>query len=137
MSVGPFENYHDPMVCVAGGGSFALTAKKLFPLEPGSGQIRAMVFQRRDSDLRLIMYYWQQSRDGSMDTAARMGNYRDIQARFNTGYGAVIKGQQTCLMRIYAYIDPKYDRNGAQAQRNVEHISRAIYHALRKDAGLE
>lgn len=137
MAVGPFENYHDPMVCVAGGGNFFLTAKKIFRIDgSNSGKIRAMIFKRRDSDVRMLMYYWQQNRDGTTDTAARMGNYRDIQARFDTGYGAVVKGNQTCLMRIYTFINPE-DTNGAQAQRNVELISRTIYHTLRKDGGLE
>ena len=84
MAVGPLENYHDPMVCVAGGGGYSLTAKKIFPLDgPKSGNVRAMIFKRRDSNIRMIMYYWQQNRDGSTDTAARMGNYRDIQSRFS------------------------------------------------------
>jgi hypothetical protein len=137
MAVGPFENYHDPMVCVAGGGNFFLTAKKIFPLDgPNSGSIRAMIFKRRDGDIRMLMYYWQQNRDGTTDTAARMGSYSDMLARFDTGYGAVIMGHQTCLMRIYAFINPD-DEKGAQAQRNVEEVSRAIYHSLRQDAGLE
>ncbi|MDX1933060.1 MAG: exosortase-associated EpsI family protein [Capsulimonadales bacterium] len=137
MAVGPFENYHDPMVCIAGGGNFSMTAREIFPLDgPGSGKIRAMIFRRRDGAVRMLMYYWQQSRDGSTDTSARMGNYRDMLARFDTGLGAVVIGRQTCLMRIHAFIRPD-DPDGVQAQRNVEEISRTIYQALRRDAGLE
>jgi len=130
VSAGPFENYHDPTVCVTGGG-FTLSAKKTFHIDgPGSGECRAMVF--RHGDYRIIMYYWQQNRDGSTSPEARMGNYRDILARLQTGYGAVVQGHQTVLVRIYASIGED-DADGVQAQRNIDDIARAIYHSLKKD----
>jgi hypothetical protein len=65
VAAGPFENYHDPTVCV-GEGAFRLTASRTFPLDgPGSGKVRAMIFKHRaQSRLRIVMYYWQQNRDG-------------------------------------------------------------------------
>jgi hypothetical protein len=140
VAAGPFENYHDPTVCVTGKG-FILTAKKTFPLDgPGSGNVRAMIFRRTLppplEDQRMLMYYWQQNRDGTTDTEARMGNYRDWAARFKTGFGAVVLGHQTCLMRIYQIIHPE-DQNGEQAQRNVQEISVALYRALKENGKLE
>ena len=130
VSAGPFENYHDPTVCVTGGG-FVLTAKKTLHIDgPHSGTCRAMVFKR--GPYRILMYYWQQNRDGSTSPEARMGNYRDIVARLQTGYGAVVQGHQTVLVRIFTGISPD-DPDGIQAQRNVDDISHAIYRLLLKD----
>lgn len=140
VSAGAFENYHDPTVCVPTAG-FGLSGKKLFTLDnkPDGCKIRAMVFkQTRMQDgqngtpLRILMYYWQQNRDGSTDTAARMGNYRDMESRFQTGYGAVVKGNQTVLVRIYTVIAPD-DSDGVQAQRNVQEIAQAYYTTLKKE----
>jgi hypothetical protein len=126
---GPFENYHDPTVCVPGGG-FTLTGKKVFAMdEGGKGNVRAMVFKRptgQYGDVRILMYYWQQNRKGETATEARMGNYRDLGARWNTGFGSVVLGNQNVLVRVYTFIQPN-DPKGVQAQRNVEQISRALY----------
>lgn len=140
ISAGAFENYHDPTVCVPSAG-FGLSGKKLFTLDnkPNGCKVRAMVFKQsrmRDGQtgapIRILMYYWQQNRDGSTDTAARMGNYRDMDARFQTGYGAVVKGSQTVLVRIYAVISPD-DPEGVQAQRNVQEVAEAYYATLKKE----
>ena len=141
IAAGAFENYHDPTVCVTGGG-FTLTSKKVFPIDgPNSGPVRAMIFKAQrpnervtagDGYTRLLMYYWQQNRDGKTDTEARMGNYRDVFARLRTGFGAVALGNQTCLVRVYAPVDPE-DRNAEQAQRNIAEVSRALYRAMKKD----
>jgi hypothetical protein len=132
VTAGSFENYHDPTVCVPGNG-FTLSARKIFNVE--GCNIRAMVFRKEDAKfgtIRLLMYYWQQDRDGVTDTAARMGNYRDLDARFRTGFGAVVQGKQTVLCRVFTFIGPD-DPLGAQAQRNVEQISLAFYRALKQD----
>ena len=135
ITAGAFENYHDPTVCVTGGG-FNLTAKKIFPVDgPGSGNVRAMIFRNDTTPygtVRIIMYYWQQNRDGTTATEAVMGNYRDTGSRFKTGYGAIVKRNQTVLMRVYAVVAPD-DENGEQAQRNVAEVSRVLYRALKQN----
>jgi hypothetical protein len=135
VSAGPFENYHDPTVCVGNNG-FTLTAKREF-LMPGSGgpaaggaHVRAMVFKR--GDLRILMYYWTQSRQGVTATDAVMGNYKDMAARFQTGYSSVIRGDQNVIIRNYAVIPPD-DPDGVQTQHNLDEICRATYDALRAD----
>ena len=131
---GSFVAYHDPTVCVSTNG-FVLTSVRTFPIDgPGSGTVRAMIFKKDDPTLgtiRMLMYYWQQSRDGSTQTQAVMGSYRDIGARFQTGYGDVVQGHQVCLIRIYTPISPD-DPNGEQTQRNVTEIARGVYHSLQK-----
>ena len=140
VAAGPFENYHDPTVCITGGG-FQLTSKKTFPIDgPHSAQVRAMIF--KNGGTRILMYYWQQNRDGSSSSEPRMGNYRDILARLQTGYGAVIDGHQTVLVRIYTFIPPddkdksvpSEDKLGVQAQKNVNEIATSIYHSLQKNS---
>lgn len=135
IAAGAFENYHDPTVCVVSNGFF-LTGKDTFKIDgPGSGDVRAMIFKQTAPNgqaFRILMYYWQQNRDGSTATEPVMGNYRDLAARFRTGFGAVVVGHQTCLVRAYAILGPD-DTDGVQTQRNVDEISKAIYRALRKD----
>jgi Protein of unknown function (DUF3485) len=138
VTAGPFENFHDPTVCVGGNGSWEFTSRREFLLDgPGSAPIRAMIFRRRDNPkLRIIMYYWQQSRDGVTTCEPMMGNYRDLPARLRTGFGAVALGRQSVLLRIYtAYVEDD-DPNGLNAQRGVHTISKAYYYGLLK-AGKE
>ncbi len=131
---GSFTSYHDPTVCVSTNG-FILTSVKLFRIDgPESGVVRAMIFKKEDptyGTIRMLMYYWQQNRDGSTTTDAVMGSYRDMASRFKTGYGDVVQGHQVCLVRIYAPIDPA-DIDGAQTQRNVDEIAKGVYRALKK-----
>lgn len=130
---GPFENYHDPTVCVVGSG-FTLTAKKTVAMGEGDWKVRAMVFKQNGAadGVRLMMYYWTQTRRNHTSTAAQMGNFRDIGARLQTGYAAVVQGEQNVIVRIYTEIHPD-DTGGAQAQRNLDEICRATYRMLAAD----
>ncbi|MBC8142618.1 MAG: exosortase-associated EpsI family protein [Armatimonadetes bacterium] len=130
---GPFENYHDPTVCVASNG-FALTAKQTLPMDLQNWKVRAMIFKqpRPEGDLRIMMYYWTQTRKGETATAARMGNFRDMGARLQTGYSSVVKGDQNVILRIYTIVMPD-DQNGVQAQRNLNEVCRATYTTLLND----
>ncbi|MGC4042217.1 MAG: exosortase-associated EpsI family protein [Armatimonas sp.] len=134
VAAGPFENYHDPTVCV-GEGAFRLTASKTIPLDgPGSGKVRAMIFKHRaEPKIRIVMYYWQQNRNGSTDYEPRMGNYRDMAARFQTGFSVVARGQQTIILRNYMMFHEDDDPLGIHAQQCVHEVSRAIYRALKED----
>jgi hypothetical protein len=134
VAAGPFENYHDPTVCV-GEGAFRLTASRTLEIDgPGSGKVRAMVFKHRaQQNIRIIMYYWQQNRDGSTDYEPRMGNYRDIQARLTTGWSVVARGQQTVILRNFMAFDEDDDPQGVHAQRSVHEVSRTLYRALKED----
>ena len=135
VTAGPFENFHDPTVCVGGNGAWEFTAGKEFLLDgPGSAPVRAMIFRRRDdSKTRIIMYYWQQSRDGVTTCEPMMGNFRDLPARLRTGFGAVVLGRQSVLLRIYTAYTESEDSVGLSAQRAVHEISRAYYRALLKE----
>ena len=136
VAAGPFENYHDPTVCV-GEGDYFLTATRTLPLDgPGSGVARVMIFRhRRVPSVRIVMYYWQQNRDGSVDHEPRMGNYRDVGARFKTGFGAVLRGQQTVIVRNFMLFSGEDDPQGIHAQRCVADISRAVYRSMRGEGG--
>ncbi|MFM7321199.1 MAG: exosortase-associated EpsI family protein [Armatimonadota bacterium] len=132
VTAGMFENYHDPTICV-GGGDYRMTGVGTVALGDGEAapRARAMVFRhRRDSNLRILMYYWQQNRDGTTDTEARMGNLRDIAARLRTGYGAVFLGHQTVLVRVFTVYRAERDPSAEHAQRVVDEISRAVQRKL-------
>ncbi|WP_395089176.1 exosortase-associated EpsI family protein [Armatimonas sp.] len=135
VTAGPFENFHDPTVCVGGTGAWEFTSRKEFTLDgPGSAPVRAMIFrQRNNPKTRIIMYYWQQSRDGNTTCEPMMGNFRDLPARLRTGFGAVILGRQSVLLRVYTVYSETDDSVGLSAQRGVHEISRAYYRALLKE----
>jgi hypothetical protein len=136
VTAGPFENYHDPTVCVGGeGGAFMRTGQKIVSLDPeGKVKARAFIFQhRQDAHWRILMYYWQQNRDGATSYEPRMGTYQDIRARLETGAGAIIKGDQTCLIRIYGIFHEDADPLGTQTQRNVNEVSLHFYNTLLKE----
>lgn len=136
VAAGPFENYHDPTVCV-GEGAFRLTATKKVELDgPGSGKARVMVFRhRRIPTVRIVMYYWQQNRDGSTDHEPRMGSYRDLGARFTTGFGAVVQGRQTVIVRNFMIFEQNDDPGGVHAQHAVQEISQSLYRAFKSEGG--
>ena len=98
---------------------------------PGT-HVRAMLLKNDRTGMRILMYYWLQNKDGSTDTEKRMGNYRDLAARFRTGFGAIASGHRTCLVRVFAIIPPD-DKNGAQTHRNVWQIARAVYQTMEQD----
>jgi len=132
VTAGMFENYHDPTICV-GGGDYRLTAVEKVAISEGNApaRARAMIFRnRRDPNLRILMYYWQQNRDGGTDTEARMGNLRDIAARLRTGYGAVVLGHQTVLVRVFSLYRAERDPKARHAQRIVDEVARAVHKQL-------
>ena len=133
VTAGMFENYHDPTICV-GGGAYRLTGTRELPFsgDKGPNRARAMLFRhRKDPNQRIILWYWQQFRDGSTDTESRMGNFRDFPARLRTGYGAVVLGKQTVLARVFTPFDIRTDADGSMAQDRVRTIASAVYSHLR------
>ena len=132
VTAGPFENFHDPTVCVGGTGIWEFTSLKEFPLDgPGSATVRAMIFRKRsEPKVRIIMYYWQQGRDGYTTSEPMMGNFRDLPARLRTGYGALVLGRQSVILRIYTGFNEEEDSTGLNAQRGVHEISRNVYREL-------
>ena len=129
VAAGSFDAYHDPTVCLTGYG-FNLSAERHLPMDPARPEdgrrVRAMVFrQAREPRTAIVMYYWLQNRDGTTDTANRMGTYRDLWARMRTGWGAVARGQQTVIVRVLAVV-PSGDPTGAQSRRNVRRIADAV-----------
>jgi hypothetical protein len=132
ITAGPFENYHDPTVCVGGTGVWDFTAKRTLRVDGlNSSEVRAMIFRQvRNPKVRLLMYYWTQTRDGHTSSEPMMGNYRDISARFKTGFGAVALGRQNTIIRVYTMYHENDDTDGLYAQRGVHEVSQAVYRHL-------
>lgn len=123
------DAYHDPRVCSVGSG-FDVTAERGVELAGKGSTVRAMILKR--GDYRVLMYYWLQNSDGTVETEGSMS--RDLTARiqcYRFVFNTVAAGRETCLVRVSALIPPS-DTQGVQTRRNVTELSRAIYTSLKK-----
>ena len=123
-----FDAYHEPTVCSTGYGFYLKAETRPTMAGPGT-TVRAMLLRNQDTGQRLILYYWLQNADGTTDTEKRMGNYRDIAARLRTGYGAIVQGQRTVLVRIFSPVPPE-DVSGLTTSRNLWQVSLRLYAAM-------
>ncbi len=126
MAADSVEIYNDPRGCMRGQG-YAVTAEREIALGPGA-RARALVL--RNADVRIIMFYWNQYRDGGTSTDGPL--YRDALGRMSaakTTLWNVLTGKQTCIVRVFAAIDDM-DADGAQAFRNVQSLSQVVYKSL-------
>jgi len=104
---GMFENYHDPTACV-GQGQFETIAINAVDIVDGleKAVVRRLTFRHRvNPDIRMVMYYWQQRKSGSIDYRARMGNFRDMPARVEHGWSTLLNHDPTVIVRTYVLFD--------------------------------
>lgn len=128
---GMFENYHDPTACV-GQGQFETI--RIDTVDIADGQEKAIVrrlsFRHRESpDIRMVMYYWQQRKSGSIDYRARMGNFRDMPARVEHGWSTLLNHDPTVIVRTYVLFDGRSTE--AVEEAKLTGISAAIVAQLR------
>jgi len=137
IAAGSFDAYHDPTVCMTGNG-FHRSAERLVPIDPTrpeeSRQFRSFVFRHAHDRTAVVLYYWLQHQDGGTDTANRMGTYRDLWARLKTGWGAVVQGRQTVIVRVLAVVPPHDLESAPQARRNVRRVAEAVQRAMVTEA---
>jgi hypothetical protein len=104
---GMFENYHDPTACV-GQGLFETIRIDTRDIADGQEKaiVRRLSFRHRESpDIRMVMYYWQQRKSGSIDYRARMGNFRNLPARVEHGWSTLLNHDPTVIVRTYVLFD--------------------------------
>ena len=89
-----FEAFHDPTICSVGQGYFLKAEARPLLGDFKGTAARVMLMRNPDRNLQALEYYWLQNDDGSTETAKRMGNYKDILARTQTGLDSVIWGTQ-------------------------------------------
>ncbi len=129
---GMFENYHDPTACV-GQGQFETIAIDTVDIADGQEKalVRRLTFRHRvNPDIRMVMYYWQQRKSGSIDFRARMGNFRDMPARVEHGWSTLLNHDPTVIVRTYVLFDSR--SNETDEEGRLKAISAGIVAQLRK-----
>jgi hypothetical protein len=128
---GMFENYHDPTACV-GQGQFETLGIDTVDIAAGQEKaiVRRLSFRHRENpDIRMVMYYWQQRKSGSIDYRARMGNFRDMPARVEHGWSTLLNHDPTVIVRTYVMFDGRSVE--AVEEAKLAGISAAIVAQLR------
>ena len=129
---GMFENYHDPTACV-GQGQFETIGIDTVDIADGQEKavVRRLAFHHRvNPDIRMVMYYWQQRKSGSIDFRARMGNFRDMPARVEHGWSTLLNHDPTVIVRTYVLFDGRSNETDEEAR--LKAISAGIVSQLRK-----
>lgn len=129
---GMFENYHDPTACV-GQGQFETMSTETVDIADGSEKavVRRLTFRHRvNPDIRMVMYYWQQRKSGSIDYRARMGNFRDMPARVEHGWSTLLNHDPTVIVRTYVLFDGR--SNESDEDMRLKAISSGIVAQLRQ-----
>jgi hypothetical protein len=115
---GMFENYHDPTACV-GQGQFETAGIDTVDIADGQEKaiVRRLTFRHRENpDIRMVMYYWQQRKSGSIDYRARMGNFRDMPARVEHGWSTLLNHDPTVIVRTYVLFDGRSSEVAEEAR---------------------
>lgn len=129
---GMFENYHDPTACV-GQGQFETIGIDTVDIADDleKAVVRRLTFRHRvNSDIRMVMYYWQQRKSGSIDFRARMGNFRDMPARVEHGWSTLLNHDPTIIVRTYVLFDGR--SNAVDEEARLKAVSAGIVAQLRK-----
>ena len=129
---GMFENYHDPTACV-GQGQFETIGIDTVDIADDleKAVVRRLTFRHRvNSDIRMVMYYWQQRKSGSIDFRARMGNFRDMPARVEHGWSTLLNHDPTIIVRTYVLFDGR--SNAVDEEARLKAVSAGIVTQLRK-----
>lgn len=129
---GMFENYHDPTACV-GQGQFETIGIDTVDIADDleKAVVRRLTFRHRlNSDIRMVMYYWQQRKSGSIDFRARMGNFRDMPARVEHGWSTLLNHDPTVIVRTYVLFDGR--SNAVDEEARLKAVSAGIVAQLRK-----
>lgn len=129
---GMFENYHDPTACV-GQGQFETIGIDTVDVADGQEKaiVRRLSFKHRlNPAIRMVMYYWQQRKSGSIDYRARMGNFRDMPARVEHGWSTLLNHDPTVIVRTYVLFDERSTE--AEEEARLKSISAGIVTKLRQ-----
>ena len=128
---GMFENYHDPTACV-GQGQFETIGIDTVDIADGQEKaiVRRLTFKHRQNpDIRMVMYYWQQRKSGSIDFRARMGNFRDMPARVEHGWSTLLNHDPTVIVRTYVLFDGRSTESAEETR--LKGVSAGIVATLR------
>jgi hypothetical protein len=120
------DAYHDPTICMAQ-GDFVYKGQLKAP--PGL-LVRRLEFasQSRPSH-RLILDYWEQDRDGGIETAAKMGRLKHLPNRILKGLGQLNATPPVVIIR--AQVECDGSKACARAENALSNISRNVQTGIR------
>lgn len=120
------DAYHDPTICMAQGD---FVYKGLLTPPPGL-LVRRLEFasQSRPSH-RLILDYWEQDRDGGIETAAKMGRLKHLPNMILKGLGQLSATPPVVIIR--AQIECDGSKACARAENALSNISRNVQTVIR------
>jgi hypothetical protein len=120
------DAYHDPTICMAQ-GDFVYKGQLKSP--PGL-LVRRLEFasQSRPSH-RLILDYWEQDRDGGIETAAKMGRLKHLPNRILKGLGQLSATPPVVIIRAQVECDGV--KACARAENALSVISRNVQTGIR------
>lgn len=122
------SSYSKPDMLLTGRG-FGMTAEKIVPLFGRERPVRALILRSETSGQRILMYYWVQYKDGSTGTSAAQQNYKDIFPKLRIGLEAILRGEQSCIVRVFTQVHPA-DKKAVQARRNLNDVGRSLYETM-------
>ncbi len=132
ISTPSFDAYHDPTLLFSPFG-YGISAEKVLPLFGPNTQVRAIVLRDDSTRTRALMYYWIQTKSGVVTPGIALSDYQDAFTRLKLGVSSVSTGEQNCIVRVFTSVHDQ-DKNGAQARRNLDEVSRTIYQSLKQQA---
>ena len=120
------DAFHDPTVCVTQ-GDYQFT--RIMPSR-ANGNVRRMLFTSVTKPKnRMIMDYWEQDKNGKIETNAKMGRIRNIPGRIIKGLKQLDAESATVINRLHT--ECQDDASLSTAEREMDQLSQNIQQHLK------
>ena len=120
------DAYHDPTICMAQ-GDFVYRGQLEVP--PGLNVRRLEFASQSRPSHRLILDYWEQDRDGGIETAAKMGRLKHLPNRILKGLRQLIGMPPVVIIR--AQVECDGSKACSRAENALSTISRNVQTGIR------
>lgn len=120
------DAYHDPTICMAQ-GDFVYRGQLSTP--PGLSVRRLEFASQSRPSQRLILDYWEQDKDGGIETAAKMGRLKHLPNRILKGLRQLSRTPPVVIIRAQVECDGK--KACAKAENALSNISRNVQMGIR------
>ena len=120
------DAYHDPTICMAQ-GDFVYRGQLSTP--PGLSVRRLEFASQSRPSQRLILDYWEQDKDGGIETAAKMGRLKHLPNRILKGLRQLAGTPPVVIIRAQVECDGR--KACAKAENALSNISRNVQMGIR------
>ena len=120
------DAYHDPTICMAQ-GDYVYRGQLATP--PGLNVRRLSFASQSRPSHRLILDYWEQDRDGGIETAAKMGRLKHLPNRILKGLRQLVGTPPVVIIR--AQVECDGTKACARAENALSNISRNVQTGIR------